>query len=140
MVTKEFVQAGKAIFTIHNNAGTHFTYRVQAKKSIYDKNQTIFVIGVLEGPDNTKDYRYAGMMNDNGTVRFTKKSKYDATDLSMKVFNWAMKIVWQGRQDSLPNGYGIKNEGYCGRCRRALTTPESIDSGFGPECIKKVGK
>lgn len=140
MVSKEFVTAGKAIFTVHNPTGTHFTYRVKAQQSIFNKNETVYVIGLLVGPDNTKDYRYVGMMNNDGSIRFTKKSQYDATDLAVKVFNWSMKVVWHGKLNELPNGYGIKNEGRCGRCGRPLTTPESIDSGLGPECIKRVGQ
>jgi hypothetical protein len=140
MLTKEFVTAGKAIFTVHNPTGTHFTYRVKSQPSLFNKNETVFMIGLLDGPDNTKNYKYVGMLNSNGTIRYTKKSKVDATELSAKVFNWAMKVVWQGKQNELPNGYGIKNEGKCGRCGRPLTTPESIDSGLGPECIKKVMK
>jgi len=138
MITKDFVTAGKAIFTVHNPTGTHFTYRVQAQPSIFNKDETVHMIGVLVGPDNTKDYRYLGMLNPNGSIRLTKKSKFDANDLPFKVLKWAFQVIWT--QSDIPSGYGIKHEGMCGRCRRKLTTPESIDSGFGPECIKKVGK
>lgn len=31
------------------------------------------------------------------------------------------------------------HEGVCGRCGRRLTVPESIETGFGPECRKAVG-
>lgn len=33
----------------------------------------------------------------------------------------------------------IWHEGKCGRCGRQLTVPESIESGFGPECVKMIG-
>jgi len=26
----------------------------------------------------------------------------------------------------------------CGRCGRVLTVPESVESGFGPECIGRL--
>ena len=32
----------------------------------------------------------------------------------------------------------VWHEGRCGRCNRALTVPESIASGIGPECAKHV--
>jgi len=32
----------------------------------------------------------------------------------------------------------VFHEGACGRCGRTLTVPESIASGFGPECIRYV--
>ena len=30
------------------------------------------------------------------------------------------------------------HEGRCGRCGRKLTVPESIEAGYGPECINLV--
>ena len=45
-------------------------------------------------------------------------------------------LAWQGA--ALPEGYEARHEGRCARCGRALTVPESIDSGFGPECARKV--
>jgi hypothetical protein len=39
----------------------------------------------------------------------------------------------------MPDGVVIWHEGRCGRCGRRLTVPESIESGYGPECIGKIG-
>jgi hypothetical protein len=33
----------------------------------------------------------------------------------------------------------VWHEGRCGRCGRKLTVPESIESGFGPECASILG-
>lgn len=33
----------------------------------------------------------------------------------------------------------LAGEGKCGRCARRLTTPESVQLGFGPECAKLLG-
>jgi hypothetical protein len=30
----------------------------------------------------------------------------------------------------------VWHEGSCARCGKKLTVPESIESGFGPECVK----
>jgi hypothetical protein len=49
------------------------------------------------------------------------------------VIRWAVKAVAKG---SLPEGYKIQHEGKCCRCGRTLTTPESIERGIGPECVK----
>jgi hypothetical protein len=40
--------------------------------------------------------------------------------------------------DDLPESLEIWHEGSCLRCGRKLTVPESIESGYGPECIKSV--
>jgi hypothetical protein len=42
------------------------------------------------------------------------------------------------RNGNLPEQVEVHHEGRCGRCGRALTVPESIESGFGPECINHV--
>lgn len=45
----------------------------------------------------------------------------------------------QDRDATLASKADIRHEGRCGRCSRALTRPESIDTGFGPECAEKMG-
>ena len=136
---KKFILAGKATFTVHNNKGDHYTYRVTKAEEKGTWGVTWFV-SVLTGPNNTRDYTYVGLLNSNtGTIRHTKASQFDANSLVAKVFNWAVgRVVWADRLNALPNGYGIKHEGRCGRCGRMLTTPESIDIGIGPECLGKL--
>jgi len=38
----------------------------------------------------------------------------------------------------LPETIVVYHHGTCGRCRRKLTDPESITTGIGPECVKKL--
>jgi hypothetical protein len=42
-----------------------------------------------------------------------------------------------GSNPELPLGYLFQEESYCGKCGRALTDPESIDLGIGPECNRR---
>lgn len=130
-LTQKFFTAGKAVFTVSNPTGEHFTYRINAFKDM-------FFVNVLSGPDNTHDYTYVGMINSNsGDVFLTRKSRVSADSKSFRVVKWAMRQVWAGRD--LPEGYEIRHEGKCGRCARTLTVPESIDSGIGPVCAEKMG-
>jgi len=55
---------------------------------------------------------------------------------SVKAFDWFWRHMAQG--DDVSTLVEVHHEGRCGRCGRALTVPESIKSGFGPECIGKV--
>ena len=32
----------------------------------------------------------------------------------------------------------LPGDGKCGRRNKTLTVPESVESGFGPECIKAI--
>lgn len=131
MITKDFVLAGKAIFTVSNSQGKHYTYKVLQKNDIY------FVF-VLTKPDQ---YTYMGMLSGfYNILHLTKKSKYKTDSLPVKVLNWALKMIWT--QQDVPSGYGINHAGRCGRCGRQLTRPEGVDHagyryGFGPECWNK---
>lgn len=46
----------------------------------------------------------------------------------------------QAGDPTLASKCDIRHEGKCGRCGRALTRPESIDTGLGPECAAKMGR
>jgi hypothetical protein len=130
-----FFFAGHAIWTV---AGPHgrFTFRARRPKQTSPQIPPLF-LGVLTGPDNTASYTYAGVLRQDGTVAITKKSKYDAGSVPVKVATWAIRQVMQGK--ALPDGYTIHHAGRCCRCGRLLTTPESVIQGMGPECASKMG-
>jgi len=136
MISPEFVIAGRAVFTVHNANNEHYTFKVTHKEASGKFQETWFV-NLLTGPDNTSDYTYIGMMDKACNFRLTKGSKLSEDSKPVKVFKWAMKVI--GGNSQLPEGYGIKHEGACGRCGRALTVPESLDNGIGPECMKIMG-
>lgn len=131
----QFILAGKAIFTILNTkTEKRFTFKVKAKKN--DDGSKIWFVSVLTGSDNNTDYAYLGMINGSG-FKSTRASKITENALSFKAFNWLYnKIYTAGKY--LPEGVHIYHEGRCGRCGRRLTVPESIQSGFGPECINLI--
>jgi hypothetical protein len=136
MLTKEFVLAGRAIFTVANPTGTHYTFRVSHKEASAQWPETWFV-SLLTGSDNENDYTYLGLLRPDITVKLTAKSKYKPDTLPVKVLNWALGLIRTGGE--LPPGYSIHHEGRCCRCGRTLTVPSSIESGIGPECAKLMG-
>ncbi len=137
-ITREWLQAGCAIFTVHNDKGTHYTFKI-AKK---DGERPIWFVSLLAGPDNLSDYQYMGVfLTAQGLVKLTAKSAFMADDLPVRVFNWAVQVLYHDKQ--IPDGYGINHAGRCGRCGRTLTRPEGVDPagfryGFGPECFKML--
>lgn len=136
MLTRQFVLAGHAIFTVSNATGDRYTFRVTHKKAS-DRWPAVWFIAMLTGPNNEMDYTYVGKVDPKaGAVMLTGKSAYPATAMPVKVANFGLRVIW-GIQ-TLPDNYAIHHEGKCGRCGRLLTVPESVDSGFGPECIKKI--
>jgi len=140
-ITKQFITAGKAIFTVHNRSGKHYTYKVSFKKGSKGFSDCYFV-SLLTGSNNELDYTYLGMLNpDTGMVKLTRASKLTNTAKSVQVIRWALRMIW--KEQETPEGYGVHGEGRCGRCGRPLTAepgvnPEGERFGFGPSCWAKM--
>lgn len=130
-----FFTAGNATFTVTNPQGVHYTFKISRPRNA-EPTCPLFV-SLLSGADNVSDYTYVGILTDAGAVKLTRKSRLLESSLPVKVIRWALNEIKAGRQ--LPKGYTCQHEGKCCRCGRMLTTPESIDSGIGPECASKVG-
>lgn len=126
---RTFMFAGKAYLTLVSKAtGTRFTYRVSTKED------APFFVGVLSGPDNTHDYTYLGFVPQGGAELVAgKKGRPDAP--SYKAFAWFLQALQAG---VMPTQLEVWHEGLCGRCGRALTVPESIAAGLGPDCASKM--
>lgn len=132
-----FVRGGRAVLTVRSKrSGEHRTYRVS--RSVKDDGTaTPFFLGLLSGPDNTADYTYVGVMDETtGAVRLTKASKFTAESVPVRAWNYVAKHLLNG---DLPPDADVMHEGRCGCCVRALTVPESIARGIGPECWARMG-
>lgn len=126
---KSFMLAGNATVTFQNTeTGNRFTFKIRKP----NKNTPHFV-KVLTGSNNEEDYTFLGTIFESENYRHGRRSRINKEAQSAKVFNW----VWS-HLDNLPQQIEIHHEGRCGRCGRKLTVPESIESGFGPECINKI--
>jgi hypothetical protein len=131
-----FMTAGKATVTlVSEKTGTRFTYKISAAES----GDTFFV-GLLNGPDNEANYAYLGRIARG--IFWQGRKVPRAGDIgrdapSSKAFDWTWRALMRG---NLPSQLQIWHEGQCGRCGRKLTVPESIASGFGPECLGKLGR
>ena len=145
----QFILAGNAIFTIQSKkTGKRFTYKVN---KLDDLKKDLWFVGVLTGSDNNADYTYLGVIEteiyDNnyddgscfklhGKFRRTAKSTISSDSDSYKAFAWTFGKLIIGAD--IEKQADIFHEGRCGRCGRRLTVPESVKSGFGPECVTKV--
>lgn len=128
---RRFALGGNAHLTLRSRkSGTRYTYRVKAS----DDGRVRFV-GLLTGPNNDADYTYIGVLRDDG-FRLTKKSAMPEDAPPVRAMRYFADKVIEGER--LPPALEVFHEGRCGRCARRLTVPESIESGFGPECINHV--
>ncbi len=149
MITKDFVLAGKSIFTVeiptsftekHKDCPTQITYRVQHSEANKNYPETWFLQS-LTGPDNTKDYSYLGILNsETGQVRLTGRSRWQSDTWVAKIAERVLVCLWKGDEEKIVvGGWDVHHEGRCGRCGRVLTTPESCKTGIGPECARIMG-
>ncbi len=89
-----WITAGKAIFTIANPEGVHYTYRVLRLESNGHYPEAYFV-SLLTGPLNEDDYTYLGILRPAaGKVVLTSKSRYTAETVPVRVLRWALSHVW----------------------------------------------
>lgn len=125
-----FALAGNAYMTLRSaKTGSRYTYRI-AKADDDDR----WFVSTLAGPNNEADYVYIGMIGDDRRFRRTKASKMGDDALPVSAFRFfCEQTIASGR---MPQSLEVYHEGRCGRCARKLTVPESIESGFGPECAK----
>jgi hypothetical protein len=103
-ISRAFVTAGKAIFTISKLAtGERFTYKVSAP----DNFRGEYFGSVMKGSDNENDYRYVGMVAQSDlSLRFTKGSKFAADTKEARGLAFALAVV-AGRK-TLPEGYELR--------------------------------
>jgi len=143
-----YALAGSAVLTLESaKTGARFTYKVQAPNEATergglkkDHGSNIRFVNLLSGPDNEASYCYMGLLIiEQAGIRFreTKGSKIRSDAISFKAFEYFVREVLN--QNRLPEHLEVFHEGHCGRCGKTLTVPESIETGFGPECSDKIG-
>lgn len=129
-----FVTAGNALFTVVNEStGNRFTFKVCKADKRQPADPDRWFVKVLNGPDNYSNYRYLGMLTPDGKFVATTATGNLRNAQSFKAFDWFWRHI-----ANLPANVKVYHEGKCARCGRRLTVPESIESGYGPECIQMV--
>lgn len=131
-----FVLAGNATFTVLNpQTEKRFTFKVKQGKKRKPHPDNPHFVSVLTGPDNEHDYEFIGTVFDRRRFQPSRRSAMPQTAPSVAAFAWIWERIAASR-DIAPAV--LYHEGHCGRCGRLLTVPESVSSGIGPECHKKV--
>jgi len=138
-VTKQFILAGDATFTIDTPADGHRTFRVRYNEAS-ERWPECWFVSMLTGSDNESDYSYLGKLDRfTGQLVLTAKSKLPADSHAVRLLNRVLARVWTGDHAAYEHhGFITHHEGRCGRCGRKLTVPSSIESGIGPECAKQM--
>jgi hypothetical protein len=126
---QNFIFAGHSIFTIESEVSkVWYTFKMEHPK----KDTNTFFVSVLRGPDNTDSYSYVGMVKKNEKFfTLTKASKYKEDSTCVKAFGFFFRNLMKNYLHPEMNFYHM---GYCGRCGRPLTVPDSVQRGIGPVC------
>lgn len=140
MITKDFILAGRAVFTIEPPADYckqykipgHLTYRVSRAKD----SETVYFVAIK----SDRSFQYIGLLQPSGVIKETRKSLLAESDLLFRIASRTLRRIFAGEGEQIEAaGFKVHHEGKCGRCGRELTVPESIESGIGPECAKALG-
>lgn len=145
----EYMLAGNSTFTVENEStGNRLTFKITSIQRATGKPelpQKLWFVKVLNGPDNESNYMFLGSLQVKANPEFqtdefvyykhSKKSGATEDATSVKMIEWMVKRL-QSKKFGWPENVHVFHEGRCGRCGRKLTVPESITSGYGPECIK----
>jgi hypothetical protein len=143
-ISKDWVLAGRAVFTIQQPAGApekpHYTFKV---KRVEPNGQwpEAFFVKLLTRPNNQTDFTYIGKLTKaTGQTKTTGKSVKFEGSYPLRLLNRTLARVWANDNVAFEkHGYHVHHEGRCARCGKPLTVPESIETGFGPECSKILG-
>lgn len=135
---KKFIFAGDALITIKNvDTGNRFTFKIKKRG---DKPRPtpidLYWVSVLTMPNNNDDgaYKFIGSMSREEGFRSSPKSYIKDNSLSVKVANYYFNRLLGFSKFPLHSNVKTYHNGFCGRCGRILTVPESIETGFGADC------
>jgi len=131
LAVREYVLGGRGAITVRSLAtGAHRTFEMRAPGR--DLPPTAIEVWRLRGPDNGHDYVFAGVL-------LPIKGGYRFQSLDSEA-SWIFARIARGLPPTaaMMAQCEVWHEGVCGRCRRRLTRPDSIERGLGPECAARL--
>jgi hypothetical protein len=125
-----YIFLGRAFVSLKSlKTDKHYTFRVLRAV----KKSNIYWVSV-KGPYNR--LYYMGYIINCKKFFLSDKSLYKRGSGPYKALTYLLGILWQST--TIPSVIEIYRENRCGRCRKSLTDPISIERGIGPECYKKI--
>lgn len=122
------------IYTLTFPDGSHKTLKIRRipDNSKFAPGQR--TLSLLVGPDNSSDYEQFAFVTEQRITVW--KGKRGGLNNPSKFERYAF-ILWEiAVNNEQFDGYELAVSKTCLRCNRTLTTPESIATGLGPECVK----
>lgn len=134
----KFMLSGKAIVTIQNDrTGNRFTYKIRKARKMYRSTKNVYFVSLLSGTGS--HYEFIGSIQVSNVIvyKHSPKSRLLESETGVKAIDAVISII---DRKLLPHFKSLRfyHAGFCGRCARLLTDPESIERGFGPYCYKQI--
>jgi len=126
------------VYTLTLPDGGHRTFRVWTRRPGAKFKPGERLIGMLIGPDNTNDYEPFGEVTER-CIKVWKRFLPHAQHRYAAIV-WALGADgdWMPETPADLAGYDLQVSKRCMRCNNELTTPESLERGYGPECWEKL--
>lgn len=129
--------AGRAVLTFRNTEKeTHMTVKV---KQLTDKNDRKIKLPIFQVFVSLLGDRQTGYMF-GGTI-FKDENRIKIHAPAETQLNQVMQFLWKAVHNPQllkDKKVSLLHEGRCCRCSMPLTHPESINTGFGPDCLQYV--
>lgn len=132
-----FLHGGNAIVTVvSRRSHTHLTFKFNRGKTLRPGQESLpLFVSVLRDR-----YRFLGTVwrHSGGRLVYQhsfKKSSFGVASDEANAAAWFVRALNEDVLDYVE----VWHEGKCGKCGRVLTAPESLASGFGPECLATRG-
>jgi hypothetical protein len=125
------------VFTITNQeTREHRTFRIHTKAESANFAPGERVVSLLEGPDNTSDYRGFGFVKGD-RILVWKSKRGEGKRSAHEWYALMLADLFTGGEH-FGDRYTIEGARVCRRCNRQLTDPDSIAAEMGPECRARV--
>jgi hypothetical protein len=133
---RNFIFAGRSVFTLENKTTNNYvTFKIKQVKKNNKPIDGQFAVECKMLNDTQTGYVFLGFLN-TITKRFNKHRRTPNDYQGFKVLFWLLSNL--ERLEDFSDKQEIYHEGHCCKCGLPLTVPESIDSGIGPECNRKM--
>lgn len=129
---REFVTAGKCkIVLVSERTGTGLPYRVFSSK-----DGDVHFVAARRAAGG---YEVFALIRDRREFEFlrgkARVAGYTEASEAVAAFRWMWDAIAAG---AMPRRMEVWHAGECAACGKALTQPESIKRGWGPECWRRI--
>lgn len=125
---------------VNKTTGEHRTFKISTKPEDSKFAPGERVVALLSGSDNTSSYTGFGFVRKTEDGIYVWKTKQGLPGQSSAYDHYARMLAGMFLGDERwTSRYTIEGSKCCLRCNRKLTHPESLETGYGPECVTMIG-